>query len=52
MNKNIINSAPLTYVANDLSGEETTGTFYQKELQKKKNQAEFRIEKSNQKKRR
>ena len=51
MNKNIINSAPWTYVANDLSGEETTGTFYQK-IAKKKNQAEFRIEKSNQKKRR
>ena len=35
---------PWTYVINDLNGEEITGTFYEKELQKK-NQEEFRIEK-------
>ena len=35
---------PWTYVINDLSGEETAGTFYEKELQKT-NQEEFRIEK-------
>ena len=33
-----------TYVINDLNGEEITGTFYEKELQKT-NQKEFRIEK-------
>ena len=31
-------------VINDLNGEETVGTFYEKELQKT-NQKEFRIEK-------
>ena len=40
----IKNTVPLTYVINDLNGEETTGTFYEKELQKT-NQKEFRIEK-------
>ena len=35
---------PWTYVINDLNGEEITGTFYEKELQKA-NQEEFRIEK-------
>ena len=35
---------PWTYVINDLNGEEITGTFYGKELQKT-NQNEFRIEK-------
>ena len=39
--KNIV---PWTYVINDLNGEETVGTFYEKELQKT-NQKEFRIEK-------
>ena len=34
----------LTYIINDLSGEEIIGTFYEKELQKT-NQKEFRIEK-------
>ena len=34
---------PWTYVINDLNGEEITGTFYEKELQKT-NQEEFRIE--------
>ena len=33
-----------TYVFNDLNGEEITGTFYEKELQKT-SQEEFRIEK-------
>ena len=33
-----------TYVLNDLNGEETVGSFYEKELQKT-NQKEFRIEK-------
>ena len=28
------NTAPWTYVINDLNGEEITGTFYEKELQK------------------
>ena len=30
----IKNTVPWTYVTNDLSGEEITGTFYEKELQK------------------
>ena len=38
------NTVPWTYVINDLNGEEITGTFYEKELQKT-NQEEFRIEK-------
>ena len=28
------NTVPWTYVINDLNGEEVTGTFYEKELQK------------------
>ena len=40
----IKNIVPLTYVINDLNGEEIIGTFYEKELQKT-NQKEFRIEK-------
>ena len=40
----IKNKVPWTYVINDLNGEEITGTFYEKELQKT-NQNEFRIEK-------
>ena len=40
----IKNTVPWTYVINDPSGEEITGTFYEKELQKT-NQKEFRIEK-------
>ena len=35
---------PWTYVINDLSGEETVGTFYKKELEKA-NQKACRIEK-------
>ena len=38
------NTVPLTYVTNDLNGEEIIGRFYEKELQKT-NQKEFRIEK-------
>ena len=40
----IKNTVPWTYVVNDLNGEEITGTFYEKELEKT-NQKEFRIEK-------
>ena len=42
--KKVKNTVPWTYVINDLIGEEITGTFYEKELQKT-NQQEFRIEK-------
>ena len=42
--KKIKNTVPLTYVINDLNGEEITGTFFEKELQKI-DQQEFRIEK-------
>ena len=38
------NTVPWTYVINDLNGEEITGTFYEKELQKI-DQQEYRIEK-------
>ena len=33
--KKVKNTVPWTYVINDLNGEEITGTFYEKELQKK-----------------
>ena len=39
----IKNTAPWTYVINDLNGEKINGTFYEEELQKTKK--EFRIEK-------
>ena len=42
--KKVKNTAPWTYVINDLNGEEIIGTFYEKELQKT-NQQEFRVEK-------
>ena len=42
--KKIKNAVPWTYVINDLNGEEVTGTFYEKELQKI-DQQEFRISK-------
>ena len=42
--KKVKNTVQWTYVINDLNGEEITGTFYEKELQKT-NQEEFRIEK-------
>ena len=38
------NTVPWTYVISDLNGEEITGSFYEKELQKT-SQKEFRIEK-------
>ena len=44
MIKKIKNTLPYTYVIDDLNGEEITGTFYEKELQKI-DQQEFRIEK-------
>ena len=37
-------TVPRTYVISDLKGEEISGTFYEKELQKT-NQKEFRVEK-------
>ena len=40
----IKNKVPSTYVVNDLNGEEITGSFYEKELQKT-SQQKFRIEK-------
>ena len=40
----IKNTVSWTYVINDLNGEEITGSFYKKELQKT-SQKEFRIEK-------
>ena len=40
----IKNTVPWTYAINDLNGEEITGSFFEKELQKT-NQKEFRIEK-------
>ena len=40
----VINTVPWTYPISDLNGEEITGSFYEKELQKT-NQKEFRIEK-------
>ena len=42
--KKIKNTVPWTYVINDLNGEEITGTFYEKGLQKI-DQQEFRIKK-------
>ena len=33
--KKVKNAVPWTYVINDLNGEKTIGTFYEKELQKK-----------------
>ena len=35
MIKKVKNTAPQTYVINDLNVEEIVGTFYEKELQKK-----------------
>ena len=42
--KKVKNTVPWTYVINDLNGDEISGTFYEKELQKT-NQQEFKIEK-------
>ena len=44
--KKVKNTVSWTYAVNDLNGEEITGKFYEKELQKT-NQKEFRIEKIN-----
>ena len=44
MIKKIKTTVPWTYAIDDLNSEEITGTFYEKELQKK-DQQEFRIEK-------
>ena len=41
MIKKVENSVPLTYVVNNLNGEQIVGTFYEKGLQKV-NQKEFR----------
>ena len=40
--RKIKNKVPWTYIINDLNGEEITGTFYEKEMQKI-NQKVFRI---------
>ena len=40
----IKNTAPRTYVINDINGEQVIGTFYEKELQAT-NQRKFRVEK-------
>ena len=50
INKKVKKTVSWTYVINDLNGEEITGTFYEKELQKT-NQQQFRIKKSNKEKR-
>ena len=42
--KKVKNTVPWTDVINDLNGEEITGIFYEKELQKT-NQQELRIDK-------
>ena len=42
--KKVKNTVPWTYVINNLNGDEITGAFYEKELQKM-NQEEFGIEK-------
>ena len=42
--RKIKNTVPWTYAINDLNGEEITGSFYEKVLQKT-NEKEFRIEK-------
>ena len=42
--KNFKNTVPWTYIIDDLNGEVTVGTFYEKEFQKA-NQKWFRIEK-------
>ena len=42
--KKVKNTAPWTYIINDLNGEKIIGTFHEKELQKT-NQKEIRIEK-------
>ena len=46
MIKKVKNTVPWTYVINDLNAEEIVTTFYEKELQKKKQIKEFRTEKA------
>ena len=48
--KKVTNAVPWTYAINDFNGEEIFQTFYEKELQKRKNQKESRIEKVNRRK--
>ena len=48
--KKVKNTVPWTYVINDLNGDEITGTFYEKELQKDKSRR-IQDSKSNQMKR-
>ena len=48
--KKVKNTVPWTYVINDLNGDEITGTFYEKELQKDKSRR-IQNSKSNQMKR-
>ena len=43
--KKVENTLPWTYVISDLNGEENVGMFYEKQLLKKTNQKEFRIDK-------
>ena len=46
MIKKVKNTVPWKYIINDLNGEEIVGTFYEKELKKKKQiKKEFRTEK-------
>ena len=45
MIKEVKNIVPWTYATNDLNGQEIIGTFYKKELQKKKQQQKVRTEK-------
>ena len=44
MIKKVKNTVPWTYVISDVNGEQITGLFHEKELQKT-NQRKFRIEK-------
>ena len=44
MIKKVKNTVPWTYVISDVNGEQVTGLFHEKELQKT-NQRKFRIEK-------
>ena len=41
--KQVKNTVPWIYVISDLKSEEIVAVFYKKELQKKKNQKEFRV---------
>ena len=39
------NTVPWAYIISNLNGEEIVGTLHEKELQKKANEKEFRVEK-------